>query len=115
MRRVQSACGHNGAVFIVQVALSWHQQFTGFGGRGLTLPSRGRSKGRFAPFGPPLMSNVRPAMYAENTRPANSGGTSGAVEFARFVWRWAVELRQQSRSSEGTDSHFGFCRAVAQS
>jgi hypothetical protein len=32
--------------------LSW---FT----RALTLPSRGRSKGRFAPFGPPLMSNVR--------------------------------------------------------
>ena len=28
--------------------------------RALTLPSRGRSKGRFAPFGPPLMSNVRP-------------------------------------------------------
>ena len=28
--------------------------------RGLTLPSSGRSKGRFAPFGPPLMSNVRP-------------------------------------------------------
>src|SRR6185295_1665019 len=28
--------------------------------RRLTLPSRGRSKGRFAPFGPPLMSNVRP-------------------------------------------------------
>jgi hypothetical protein len=26
----------------------------------LTLPSSGRSKGRFAPFGPPLMSNVRP-------------------------------------------------------
>ncbi len=25
----------------------------------LTLPSNGRSKGRFAPFGPPLMSNVR--------------------------------------------------------
>ena len=28
--------------------------------RHLTLPSSGRSKGRFAPFGPPLMSNVRP-------------------------------------------------------
>ena len=27
---------------------------------GLTPPSSGRSKGRFAPFGPPLMSNVRP-------------------------------------------------------
>src|SRR5436190_830596 len=27
---------------------------------GLTLPSRGRHKGRFAPFAPPLMSNVRP-------------------------------------------------------
>ena len=26
---------------------------------GLTSPSSGRSKGRFAPFGPPLMSNVR--------------------------------------------------------
>src|SRR6266705_4518960 len=26
----------------------------------LTLPSSGRSKGRYAPFGPPLMSNVRP-------------------------------------------------------
>ena len=26
---------------------------------GLTPPSSGRSKGRFAPFGPPLMSNVR--------------------------------------------------------
>ena len=26
----------------------------------LTPPSSGRSKGRFAPFGPPLMSNVRP-------------------------------------------------------
>ena len=25
----------------------------------LTLPSSGRAKGRFAPFGPPLMSNVR--------------------------------------------------------
>ena len=44
----------------VQVALSWHLEFTGLGSRGLTLPSRGRSKGRFAPFGPPLMSNVRP-------------------------------------------------------
>ena len=30
------------------------------GGWRLTLPSSGRSKGRFAPFGPPLMSNVRP-------------------------------------------------------
>ena len=28
--------------------------------RNLTLPSSGRSKGRFAPFGSPLMSNVRP-------------------------------------------------------
>jgi len=28
--------------------------------RHLTIPSSGRSKGRFAPFGPPLMSNVRP-------------------------------------------------------
>ena len=26
---------------------------------GLTPPSSGRAKGRFAPFGPPLMSNVR--------------------------------------------------------
>jgi len=29
------------------------------GPRGLTPPSSGRSKGRYAPFGPPLMSNVR--------------------------------------------------------
>jgi hypothetical protein len=28
--------------------------------RRLTAPSSGRSKGRFAPFGPPLMSDVRP-------------------------------------------------------
>ena len=28
--------------------------------RHLTTPSSGRAKGRFAPFGPPLMSNVRP-------------------------------------------------------
>ena len=27
--------------------------------RGLTSPSSGRPKGRFAPFDPPLMSNVR--------------------------------------------------------
>ena len=33
--------------------------------RHLTPPSSGRSKGRFAPFGTPLMSNVRPL----NTRP----------------------------------------------
>ena len=30
----------------------------------LTPPSSGRPKGRFAPFGPPLMSNVRPRMKA---------------------------------------------------
>ena len=29
---------------------------------GLTPPSSGRRKGRFAPFAPPLMSNVRPQM-----------------------------------------------------
>ena len=29
-------------------------------GRHLTPPSSGRSKGRFSPFAPPLMSNVRP-------------------------------------------------------
>ena len=32
----------------------------GIAARRLTPPSSGRSKGRFAPFGPPLMSNVRP-------------------------------------------------------
>ena len=30
---------------------------------GLTLPSSGRAKGRFAPFAPPLMSNVRPQVH----------------------------------------------------
>jgi len=42
--------------------------------RGLTLPSRGRSKGRFAPFGPPLMSNVRhrPRARVKNQRHAKS-------------------------------------------
>ena len=34
--------------------------------RHLTPPSSGRSKGRFAPFGPPLMSNVRPHMWQFN-------------------------------------------------
>jgi hypothetical protein len=30
------------------------------------LPSSGRSKGRFASFGPPLMSNVRPLKHASH-------------------------------------------------
>ena len=41
--------------------------------------------------------------------------TSDAVEFTRFVWRWAVELRQQSRSSEGTDSRLRLRRAYCAS
>ena len=32
--------------------------------RSLTTPSSGRAKGRFAPLGPPLMSNVRPRKAA---------------------------------------------------
>ena len=35
--------------------------------RRLTPPSSGRPKGRFAPFGPPLMSNVRPQWRHRNT------------------------------------------------
>jgi hypothetical protein len=38
----------------------------------LTLPSSGRSKGRFAPFGPPLMSNVRPHAMPLAPHPAAS-------------------------------------------
>ena len=59
LRRGRCARGHNGAAFIVQVALSWNQQFTDFGSRGLTLPSRGRATSSFACCRPPLMSNVR--------------------------------------------------------
>ena len=36
--------------------------------RCLTLPSSGRSKGRFAPFGPPLMSNVRALLWKQLRR-----------------------------------------------
>jgi len=36
--------------------------------RGLTPPSSGRRKGRFAPFAPPLMSNVRPHLEAPSVR-----------------------------------------------
>jgi len=36
--------------------------------RGLTPPSSGRPKGRFAPFGPTLMSNVRPHMNSRSPR-----------------------------------------------
>ena len=43
-----------------------------FSGRNLTLPSSGRSKGRFAPFGPPLMSNVRSLERARNGMPTLS-------------------------------------------
>ena len=59
LRRGRRAYGHNGAAFIVQVALSWPRQFTSFGERGLTLPSRGRPQAGFAHLRPPLMSNVR--------------------------------------------------------
>ena len=41
--------------------------------RGLTLPSSGRSKGRFAPFGPPLMSNVRPLKRRREVKHATRG------------------------------------------
>ena len=36
----------------------------------LTPPSSGRSKGRFAPFGPPLMSNVGPQLARQVVRAA---------------------------------------------
>ena len=43
-----------------QVLLEASVQHAAIQGRRLTPPSSGRPKGRFAPFGPPLMSNVRP-------------------------------------------------------
>ena len=39
---------------------------------GLTTPSSGRPKGRFAPFGPPLMSNVRPLAHFKGACRARS-------------------------------------------
>ena len=40
------------------------------GSRRLTPPSSGRPKGRFAPFGPPLMSNVGPQLVSQVVRVA---------------------------------------------
>ncbi len=74
-RRGWRAHGHNGVVFIVRVALPWHQLFTGFGSeRGLTLPSRGRPQAGFAHLRPPLMSNVR--AHQVTIRPVHSRGGS---------------------------------------
>jgi len=47
--------------------------------RGLTLPSRGRSKGRFAPFGPPLMSNVRALRMPLNSPPKSVTAFAGSA------------------------------------
>jgi len=86
---------------------------TGYGH--LTLPSSGRSKGRFAPFGPPLMSNVRPhcmqiarhricrrlrlnALRATEQYPrrlqlsSGSGKAARSVPAAKAEWRMAVRL-----------------------
>ena len=50
--------------------------------RHLTTPSSGRSKGRCAPFGPPLMSNVRSRLMRRHTRGAGQSpsGFSAVLE-----------------------------------
>ena len=42
---------------------------------GLTLPSRGRHKGRFAPFVPPLMSNVSPQQMPQVHRASGASAS----------------------------------------
>ena len=78
------------------------------GGTRLTPPSSGRSKGRFAPFGPPLMSNVRPLKHHQmKLTPINSelapkaaGGYSQAVEVTGGG-RWLFISGQIPESGNG--------------
>jgi hypothetical protein len=56
---------------------------------GLTLPSRGRFKGRCAPFGPPLMSNVRPQL--EMIKPAK-GYKPNVVPRGERIFNFIVGL-----------------------
>ena len=78
LRRGWRAHGHNRAASVIQAPVSLRQQFRSAGSaRGPTLPSRGRCKVRFSPFGPPLMSNVRRRMAAtEATGRTNASGAS---------------------------------------
>ena len=75
--KFSDACGHNALIWlsstvphlglhllanarprsVAQIHITLLRQAAAW--RRLTPPSSGRSKGRFAPFGPPLMSNVR--------------------------------------------------------
>ena len=58
----------------------------------LTPPSSGRSKGRFAPFGSPLMSNVRPLALAKKSNAALSVHV-GAVMHGMHVRRCRLSVR----------------------
>ena len=68
----------------------------------LTPPSSGRPKGRFAPFAPPLMSNVRPrkalALPLRSTPPASSHSAR-------------LHLSLAARSREGPARGVRACRA----
>ena len=72
--------------------------------RRLTPPSSGRPKGRFAPFAPPLMSNVRPRLsqhgFEMHIRSSISGsrfrGTPGRYASQKH-WRLLVKPRETIR------------------
>jgi len=63
---------------------------------GLTLPSSGRPKGRFAPFGPPLMSNVRPHAMHLRMPPKHRNATLGLLVAASLSLYLVFRLVQAS-------------------
>jgi hypothetical protein len=68
----------------------------------LTSPSSGRSKGRFAPFGPPPMSNVRPQCQISSYR-------RGLLRSGPSSCRWPTATLlggSMSRSTSETASHW---------
>ena len=77
---------------------------------GLTPPSSGRPKGRFAPFGPPLMSNVRSLVRAKKMHAAPAAHEGAAlreahvtrsVESVRAVGGQSVEGAPRRRAAPG--------------
>src|SRR6185295_458309 len=78
--------------------------------RRLTLPSRGRSKGRFAPFGPPLMSNVRRLATSEVLIVAPSESSETQRHFGAI----ASALAGEPNVSVGSSGKKGFGSSALQ-
>ena len=71
--------------------------------RHLTPPSSGRSKGRSAPFGPPLMSNVRSRLMRRHTRCTGQSPSS-----------FSTVLERHERQHEAVQAHAFSSASIAE-